>query len=197
MKVQSSIITDRRQVYLNPLINYTIWESSGNSNYSLSQTSIRSVHAKIARSENHQLRKHCSNTMNINTRWSLRKWNSENDRQRNHEMKRIYLSSTRTKKIELRNYLYKIKATFFSKCSCGDKRQTMHHTLLKYLEFNELKRKMWADKRETNLIEFLGTFALIAKVFEFLLTTGELMQFKHLNETQTKNAEEALKEDNW
>jgi hypothetical protein len=44
---------------------------------------------------------------------------------------------------------------------------------------------MWANKRETNLMTFLNTFELIAKVSKYLFATNELLQFKHLNEVQT------------
>ena len=81
----------------------------------------------------------------------------------------------RTKKIDFKNYLYKINFSSLSTCSCEYKKQTIHHTLLKCSRFNEFRKKMWtnANKRETNLIRFLNTFALIAKIFKFLLITNE------------------------
>jgi hypothetical protein len=91
----------------------------------------------------------------------------------------------RTNKIELRNYLHKIKTIKFSRCSCDVRRQTMHHTLLKCSKFDDLREKMWINKRETNLMTFLNIFELIAKVSKYLLATSELLQFKYLNETQT------------
>ena len=48
---------------------------------------------------------------------------------------------------------------------------------------------------ETNLIDILGVVALATKVSNFLLTTGELMQFRHFNENQIDDdSEEALRE---
>lgn len=44
---------------------------------------------------------------------------------------------------------------------------------------------MWGiDKRETDLTRLLKTPTLAAKVSKFLLTTNELMKFRHLNESQ-------------
>jgi hypothetical protein len=91
---------------------------------------------------------------------------------------------TRTNKIELRDYLHKIETTEFSRCSCDARRQTMHHTLLKCSKFDDLRKKMWADKRETNLLTLLDILELIAKVSKYLLATSELLQFRHLNEAQ-------------
>jgi hypothetical protein len=88
----------------------------------------------------------------------------------------------RTNKIELRDYLHKIKMTEFSRCSCEARRQTMHHTLLKCSKFDDLRKKMWTNKRETNLLTFLDIFELIVKVFKYLLATSELLQIRHLNE---------------
>ena len=52
--------------------------------------------------------------------------------------------------------------------------------------------------RETDLTRRLGTPAHAAKVSKFLLATGELMQFRHLNEPQTiDEEEEALGGDGW
>ena len=93
----------------------------------------------------------------------------------------------RTGKIELRDYLYKIRAAPSPDCPCGHKRQTVHYTLLECEGFNELRKEMWAGKRETDLIRLLNTSALAAKVSKFLLATSELMQFRHLNETQAEN----------
>lgn len=59
---------------------------------------------------------------------------------------------------------------------------------------------MWAGagKRETDLTRLLGTPALAAKASKFLLATGELLQFRHLNETQiAEDTGEALGEDGW
>ncbi len=61
---------------------------------------------------------------------------------------------TRIKKIELRNYLHKIKTIEFSRCSCDARKPTMHYTLLKCSKFDDLRRKMWTNKRETNLMIF-------------------------------------------
>ncbi len=108
----------------------------------------------------------------------------------------------RTDKIELRNYLHKIEAIEFSRCSCEVRRQTMHHTLLKCSKFDDLREKMWADKRETNLMIFLNTFELIVKVFKYFLATNELLQFRHLNEAQTSDddvdlSRETLMKNDW
>ncbi len=89
---------------------------------------------------------------------------------------------TRTDKIELKDYLHKIEAIESSKCSCEARKQTMHHTLLKCSKFDDLRKRMWTNKRETNLIILLNTFELIVKVFKYLLATNELLQFRHLNE---------------
>lgn len=57
---------------------------------------------------------------------------------------------------------------------------------------------MWKeDRRETDLIRLLGTFALAAKVSKFLLAIDELMQFRHFNESPTdvdNDSKEALGE---
>ena len=106
----------------------------------------------------------------------------------------------RTGKIGLRDYLYKINSASSPECSCGYRRQTVHHTLLECPGFNELREEMWAGagKRETNLTRLLGTPTLAAKASKVLLATGELMQFRHLNVTQvTENTGEALEDDGW
>jgi hypothetical protein len=94
---------------------------------------------------------------------------------------------TWTNKIELRDYLHKIKTIEFSRCSCKIKKQTMHHTLLKCSKFDDLREKMWTNKRETNLLILLDIFELIVKIFKYLLATSELLQFRHLNEAQTND----------
>ncbi len=91
----------------------------------------------------------------------------------------------RTNKIELKDYLHKIETTESSRCSCDARRQTMHHTLLKCSKFDDLRKKIWANKREMNLMTFLDILELIAKISKYLLVTSELLQFKHLNEIQT------------
>jgi hypothetical protein len=93
----------------------------------------------------------------------------------------------RTNKIELRDYLHKIEAVESSRCSCEARRQTMHHTLLKCLKFDELRKKMWANKRETNLMMLLNIFELIVKIFKYFFATNELLQFKHLNKAQAND----------
>lgn len=50
--------------------------------------------------------------------------------------------------------------------------------------FNELREEMWSGKRETDLTKLLDTPALAAKASKFLLATGELLQFRHLNEAR-------------
>jgi hypothetical protein len=92
------------------------------------------------------------------------------------------LIQTRTDKIELRNYFHKIKTTESSKCSCKARKQTMHHTLLKCSKFDDFRKKMWTNKRETNLMILLDIFELIVKVSKYLFATNELLQFRHLNE---------------
>jgi hypothetical protein len=88
---------------------------------------------------------------------------------------------TRTNKIELKDYLHKIETIEFSKCSCKARKQTMHHTLLKCSKFDDLREKMWTNKRETNLLTLLDIFELIVEIFKYLLATSELLQFRHLN----------------
>jgi hypothetical protein len=114
----------------------------------------------------------------------------------------VIIVQTRTKKIELRNYFHKIKTIEFSKCSCEVRRQTMHHTLLKCSKFDDLREKMWANKRETNLLTLLNIFELIVKVFKYFLATNELLQFKHLNKAQTSDddvdsSRETLMKNDW
>jgi hypothetical protein len=110
---------------------------------------------------------------------------------------------TRTNKIELRNYLHKIETIEFSRCFCEARRQTMHHTLLKCSKFDDLRKKMWTDKRETNLLTLLDIFELIVKVFKYLFATSELLQFRHLNEAQTSDddivdlSRETLMKNDW
>jgi hypothetical protein len=109
---------------------------------------------------------------------------------------------TRTDKIELRDYLHKIKTIESSRCSCEIRRQTMHHTLLKCSKFDDLRKKMWINKRETNLLTFLNIFELIVKVFKYLLATNELLQFRHLNEAQASDddvdlSRETLMKNDW
>jgi hypothetical protein len=109
----------------------------------------------------------------------------------------------RTNKIELRDYLHKIETIEFSRCLCEVRRQTMHHTLLKCSKFDDLRKKMWANKRETNLLTLLDIFELIVKVFKYLLATSELLQFRHLNEAQTNDddivdsSRETLMKNDW
>jgi hypothetical protein len=114
----------------------------------------------------------------------------------------VVIVQTRTNKIELRNYLHKIKAIEFSRCFCEVWRQTMHHTLLKCSKFDDLRKKMWTNKRETDLIIFLNIFELIVKIFKYLLATSELLQFRHLNEAQTNDddvdfSRETLMKNDW
>ena len=90
----------------------------------------------------------------------------------------------KTKKIELRDYLHRIKIEESFQCSCEYKRQTILHTLLKCLKFDEFKKKMWTNKREMNLTKMLNTFALIHRTFKFLLSTNELYQFRYLTKAQ-------------
>jgi hypothetical protein len=116
--------------------------------------------------------------------------------------KNAIIVQVRTNKIELRNYLHKIKTAEFSRCSCEARKQTMHHTLLKCSKFDDLRKKMWANKRETNLLTFLDIFELISKVFKYLLATSELLQFRHLNEAQASDddvdlSKETLMKNDW
>ena len=87
----------------------------------------------------------------------------------------------RTGKIGLRNYLYKIGAKLSLACPCGYRRQTVHHTLLDCPGFNELREDMWSGQWETDLTKLLGDPVLALRVSKFLLATGELLQFRHLN----------------
>jgi hypothetical protein len=108
----------------------------------------------------------------------------------------------RTNKIELKNYLHKIKTIESSRCFCEVRRQMMHHTLLKCSKFDDLWKKMWVNKRETNLMILLDTFELIVKIFKYSLATNELLQFRHLNEAQTNDddvdsSRETLMKNDW
>lgn len=60
----------------------------------------------------------------------------------------------------------------------------MQHTLLNRPGFNELRKIMWVDERETDLIKLLGTFALVVRIFKFFLAIDELYQFRYLNEVE-------------
>ena len=90
----------------------------------------------------------------------------------------------RTEKIELRDYLHRIKIEESSQCSCEYRKQTILHTLLKCLKFDEFKKKMWTNKREMNLTKMLNTFALIHRTFKFLFSTSELYQFRYFTKAQ-------------
>ena len=111
----------------------------------------------------------------------------------------------KTDKIELKNYFFKINVANSSKCSCETKKQTIQHTLFECFEFDNFKKKMWSNKRETNLIKFLNISAFVAKTFKFLLNTNELFQFKHFNKIRDQSNDdsdvifknEALIENNW
>ena len=106
----------------------------------------------------------------------------------------------RTGKIGLRDYLYKINSAASPACPCGHRRQTVYHTLLECSGFNDLREDMWAaGRRETDLTKLLDTPALATKASKFLLATGELLQFRHLNEPSEgdTNSGEALGEDDW
>ena len=94
----------------------------------------------------------------------------------------------KTKKIELRDYLHRIKIEKSFQCSCEYRKQTILHTLLKCFKFDELKKKMWTNRREINLTKMLNTFALIHRAFKFLFSTNELYQFRYLTKVQ-KNDE--------
>jgi hypothetical protein len=109
---------------------------------------------------------------------------------------------TRTNKIELRDYLHKIETIEFSRCFCEARKQTMHHTSLKCSKFDDFRKKMRTNKRETNLMILLDIFELIVKVFKYLLATNELLQFRHLNEVQTNDddvdfSKETLMKNDW
>jgi hypothetical protein len=108
----------------------------------------------------------------------------------------------RTDKIELKNYFHKIEAIESSKCFCEVRKQTMHHTLLKCSKFDDLRKKMWTNKRETNLMILLNILELIVKVFKYLFATNELLQFRHFNEAQTNDddvdlSKETLMKNDW
>lgn len=67
------------------------------------------------------------------------------------------------------------------------------------------KKKMWSDKRVTNLIKLLNVSELIVKASKFLFDTNELLQYRHFNEVQIESNDdddvifvsEALKKDEW
>ena len=105
----------------------------------------------------------------------------------------------KTKKIELRNYLHRIKIKKSFQCLCEYRKQTILHTLLKCLRFDEFREKMWTNKREMNLTKMLNTFALIYRAFKFLLSTSELYQFKYLTKAQKNDEtyEMISKKDAW
>ena len=105
----------------------------------------------------------------------------------------------RTEKIELRNYLHRIEVEESSQCSCEYRRQTILHTLLKCLKFDELREEMWKNKREMNLTKMLNTFALIYRAFKFLLSTNELYQFRYFTKAQENDEtyEMTSKKDAW
>ena len=48
----------------------------------------------------------------------------------------------KTEKIELQNYLHRIKIKKLFQCLCEYKKQTILHTLLKCFKFDEFKEKM-------------------------------------------------------
>jgi hypothetical protein len=72
----------------------------------------------------------------------------------------VIIVQIRTNKIELKNYLHKIKTIEFSRCLCEALKQTLHHTLLKCSKFDDFRKKMWTNKRETNLIIFFRHFRI-------------------------------------
>jgi hypothetical protein len=116
--------------------------------------------------------------------------------------KNAIIVQIRTNKIELKNYFHKIKTIEFSRCSCEVRRQTMHHTLLKSSKFDDLRKKMWTNKRETNLLTLLNILELIVKVFKYLFATNKLLQFRHLNEAQANDddvdlSKETLMKNDW
>ncbi len=116
--------------------------------------------------------------------------------------KNAIIVQARTDKIELRDYFHKIRAIEFSRCSCKARRRTMHHTLLKCSKFDDLREKMWTNKRETNLMILLDILDLIVKIFKYFLVTSELLQFRHLNEAQARDddvdfSRETLMKNDW
>jgi hypothetical protein len=116
--------------------------------------------------------------------------------------KNAIIVQIRTNKIKLINYLHKIKMIKSSRCSCEVRKQMMHHTLLKCSKFDDLRKKMWENKRETNLLTFLNILELIVKIFKYLLTTNKLLQFRHLNEAQANDddvdfSKETLIKNDW
>ena len=90
----------------------------------------------------------------------------------------------KTEKIKLRDYLHRIKIKKSFQCLYEYKKQTILHTLLKCLKFDEFREEMWTNKREMNLTKMLNTFALIHRAFKFLLSTSELYQFRYLTKAQ-------------
>ena len=105
----------------------------------------------------------------------------------------------KTEKIELRDYLHRIEIEKSFQCSCEYRKQTILHTLLKCLRFDELRKEMWTNKREMNLTRMLNTFALIHRAFKFLLSTSELYQFRYLTKAQENDEthEMTSKENAW
>jgi hypothetical protein len=78
----------------------------------------------------------------------------------------------------------------------------MHYILLKCSKFDDFRKKMWTNKRETNLMIFLNIFELIVKIFQYFLATNELLQFKHLKEAQASDddvdlSRETLMKNDW
>lgn len=110
--------------------------------------------------------------------------------------KNSIIVQVRTNKIDLRNYLFKIKIVDSSTCFCGHRKQTVQHTLFECFGFEKLRKKMWSNKRETNLIKLLNVFILIVKASKFLLNTGELFQYKYFNEVRTESNDDEIYSEN-
>ena len=97
------------------------------------------------------------------------------------------LVQARTGKIGLRHYLYSIGAEDSKDCPCGEGPQTVQHVLLCCPEFDELREKMWEGKRETDLSILLGAPGLAKKAAQFLIETGELVQFRHVKQASPED----------
>lgn len=97
------------------------------------------------------------------------------------------LVQARTGKIGLRHQLHSIGAEDSKDCRCGEGPQTVQHVLLCYPEFDELREKMWEGKRETDLSILLGTPGLAKKAAQFLIETGELIQFRHVKQASPED----------
>lgn len=107
----------------------------------------------------------------------------------------------RTSNIEIRDYLHKIQTIEFSRCSCEQKRQTVYHTPLKCSKSDELREKMWTDKRVTNWQCFWMNSNWRLKYSNIFLRRTSFCnsdiskKLKHA--TTTSNLREAMMKNDW